>query len=195
MSLQTIYWSGSDDTNIVTTQSAGTIVMHFLQSPIGELAIGATERGLCLLEYADRDCLPAQVATLEKLLRARTRLGLNPYIQQASLELARYFDGELCGFDTPLEIVGTPFEYAVWKCLREIPYGNVASYSRIAAQCGHPGAQRAVGRANGSNKMAIVIPCHRVVKASGSLSGYGGGLWRKEFLLSLERKHATRLLL
>jgi len=175
-------------------RSADVILTHSLKSPLGELVLGSTEYGLCLLEYADRDCLPAQIAALEKLFGCRALPGMNQHLDRIAFELARYFDGELARFDTPLEIAGTPFERAVWECLTMIPYGNTASYSMVAEQVGHSRAQRAVGRANGSNKMAIVIPCHRVVTTTGTLGGYGGGLWKKQFLLDLERRYAAKLL-
>ncbi len=107
---------------------------------------------------------------------------------EACAQLAAYFAGELRTFDLPVRLVGTPFQQAVWAALRTIPYGEVRSYGAIAAAVGNPRASRAVGLANGRNPVSIVVPCHRVVGASGSLVGYGGGLARKETLLGLERR-------
>ena len=101
-------------------------------------------------------------------------------------ELGAYFEGRLRAFSIPLDPVGTPWQERVWARLRAIPYGETRSYSRIARELGREGAQRAVGRANGSNPIAIVVPCHRVIRENGDLSGYGGGLWRKKWLLEME---------
>ncbi len=102
-------------------------------------------------------------------------------------ELERYFAGELTTFETPLEVPGTEFQQAVWSALRDVPYGETISYGEQARRIGRPEAVRAVARANGDNRIAIIVPCHRVIGADGRLTGYGGGLWRKRRLLELER--------
>lgn len=102
-------------------------------------------------------------------------------------QLAEYFAGERTAFDLPLHLEGTDFQRRVWAALRDIPYGETWSYGQLAAHIGSPGASRAVGLANGRNPVAIVVPCHRVVGADGKLTGYGGGLERKQLLLDLER--------
>ena len=104
------------------------------------------------------------------------------------MELERYFVGTLTDFTVPLVFRGTPFEERVWRALVRIPYGETMSYAQLAAHVDAPGAQRAVGRANGMNRISIVLPCHRVVNADGKLGGYGGGLWRKHWLLALEKR-------
>jgi len=101
-------------------------------------------------------------------------------------QLGEYFDGRRRTFDVPLELAGNAFEQRVWDALREIPYGETVSYGQIAATIGQPGAARAVGLANGRNPVAVIVPCHRVIGADGTLTGYGGGLERKQFLLDLE---------
>ncbi len=113
--------------------------------------------------------------------------GCHPDLERLKDELARYFKAELKQFTVPLVFPGTPFQQRVWEALLRIPYGETRSYEDIAREVGSPGAVRAVGRANGMNRVAIVIPCHRVVNKSVALGGYGGGLWRKQFLLNLER--------
>jgi methylated-DNA-[protein]-cysteine S-methyltransferase len=110
---------------------------------------------------------------------------------EATRQLGAYFEGALTRFDLPLRPEGTPFQREVWEALRDIPYGATASYGEIARQVGRPGAARAVGWANGHNPISIIVPCHRVIGADGSLTGYGGGLERKERLLRLERDNAT----
>ena len=101
-------------------------------------------------------------------------------------ELNSYFEGILTDFKTDIDVNGTKFENTVWNKLLQIPYSETRSYGEIASELGKPGASRAVGRANGSNYLSIVIPCHRVIESSGKLRGYGGGLWRKKYLLDLE---------
>jgi O-6-methylguanine DNA methyltransferase len=114
-------------------------------------------------------------------------------MQQVKSELDAYFDGNLRQFTVPLQAPGTVFQESVWTALQKIPYGEVRSYGNIAAGIGKTTAVRAVGRANGDNRIAIIIPCHRVVGAAGELTGYGGGLWRKEYLLAMEQAQAFHL--
>jgi AraC family transcriptional regulator of adaptative response/methylated-DNA-[protein]-cysteine methyltransferase len=113
--------------------------------------------------------------------------GSSPLLDQLRRELEEYFAGRRREFAVDLTAPGTPFEERVWEALRTIPYGETWSYERLAQAVGSPGASRAVGSANGRNRIAILIPCHRVVNKDGRLGGYGGGLWRKEALLHLER--------
>jgi methylated-DNA-[protein]-cysteine S-methyltransferase len=112
----------------------------------------------------------------------------------AAGQLAGYFAGELTGFDLPLAMDGTGFQRRVWAALQQIPYGETVSYGQLADEIGAPGASRAVGLANGRNPIGIVVPCHRVIGADGSLTGYGGGMDRKRFLLDLERRVSGRTL-
>jgi methylated-DNA-[protein]-cysteine S-methyltransferase len=114
----------------------------------------------------------------------------HPVVRETLRQLAAYFSGELRDFDLPLDPHGTEFQRAVWRALLEIPYGETRSYSEIAQRVGRPAAVRAVGSANGSNPIAIIVPCHRVIGASGKLVGYGGGLPMKRMLLDLETEHA-----
>jgi methylated-DNA-[protein]-cysteine S-methyltransferase len=108
-------------------------------------------------------------------------------------QLAAYFAGELTEFDLAIELGGSPFQRRVWEALLDIPYGRTSSYGELAARIGKPGAARAVGLANGRNPIAIVVPCHRVIGASGTLTGYGGGLERKRHLLDLESGMSAQL--
>jgi AraC family transcriptional regulator of adaptative response/methylated-DNA-[protein]-cysteine methyltransferase len=115
--------------------------------------------------------------------------GKNDFLDRLQKELTGYFAGKIKKFTVPLIFPGTPFQMKVWKGLLDIPYGETRSYEDLAKTVGRPKGQRPVGRANGQNRIAIVIPCHRVVNKSGQLGGYGGGLWRKQFLLDLEAKN------
>ncbi len=118
----------------------------------------------------------------------------NPLIRETARQLDEFFQRERRTFDLPLDLAGTPFQLEVWNALLRIPYGETRSYGQLAVQLGHPGAARAVGTANGSNPVAIVVPCHRVIAAGGGLGGYGGGLDRKRFLLDLESGASARLI-
>jgi AraC family transcriptional regulator of adaptative response/methylated-DNA-[protein]-cysteine methyltransferase len=167
------------------------IFVTSMESPVGRLELGATDDGVCLIEFADRRALPTELAELERRLGKPVLPGINSHLEGIMDELERYFSGTLREFSTPLDIVGTLFQTRVWKVLCEIPYGRTLSYGQLAEKIGRPGAQRAVGQANGANHIAIVIPCHRVVQSDGQLRGYGGGLWRKQFLLDLEQGQAA----
>jgi AraC family transcriptional regulator of adaptative response/methylated-DNA-[protein]-cysteine methyltransferase len=169
------------------SRQAGCIVVSWVESPVGPLVVGAVEEGVCLLEFSDRRMLEAQFTTLRKRFSCAIVPGKHPHLDQLKEDLARYFAGQLTEFTVPLIYPGTPFQQAVWNGLQQIPYGETRSYEELARTVGSPGAQRAVGTANGMNRIAIVIPCHRVVNKGGQLGGYGGGLWRKQFLLDLER--------
>jgi methylated-DNA-[protein]-cysteine S-methyltransferase len=151
---------------------------HRVDSPIGELQLVGDGRSLTRLEMAPRG-FPAGAS------RDPEAFG------DAEEQLDAYFAGELTGFDLPLAPAGSGFQLAVWAALTRIPYGETASYGEIAAEVGRPDAVRAVGSTNGRNPIAVIIPCHRVIGADGTLMGYGGGLPRKRLLLELEAEHAA----
>lgn len=157
-----------------------------LLTPLGPMLVGTTDGALCLLEFVDRRALPNQIKRIRERLRAVFVPGWTESGVGVQRELAAYFDGELERFSSPIRPVGTDFQQCVWSALLDIPYGERRTYADIARVVGRPKAVRAVGTANGTNAIAIVIPCHRVVGADGRLAGYGGGLWRKQRLLDLE---------
>ncbi len=164
------------------------IVVSWLETPLGLIVTGATDEGICLLEYTDPVRLEKQFAALQRQFGGCAMVpGENEHLITLRRELTEYFAGERHDFDLPLVYPGTPFQERVWGELLHIPYGETRSYQELATSLGDHNAQRAVGTANGSNRIAIVIPCHRVVNKSGKLGGYGGGLWRKQLLLDLER--------
>lgn len=169
------------------------VQLRRLMSPLGPLLAGAVEEGLCLLEFAERRMLERQLATLARRFGAALLPGGHRHLDQVERELERYFAGGGAGFATPLALEGTPFQLRVWEELRRIPSGATISYGELAARIGQPSASRAVARANGDNRVAILVPCHRVIGADGRLTGYGGGLWRKQRLLELERGEETLL--
>jgi AraC family transcriptional regulator of adaptative response/methylated-DNA-[protein]-cysteine methyltransferase len=162
------------------------ILLSWLPSPLGPLVAGANSEGICLLEFTDRRMLETQFKTIRKRFGVAILPGSNAHLKQLDDELKRYFAGTLRKFTVKLTYPGTPFQENVWNELLTIPYGVTRSYQEMAKAVGTPKAVRAVGTANGKNRIAIVIPCHRVVNKSGKLGGYGGGLRRKEFLLKLE---------
>jgi AraC family transcriptional regulator, regulatory protein of adaptative response / methylated-DNA-[protein]-cysteine methyltransferase len=174
---------------VTPTAARGTtpIVATLVPSPLGPLLAAATDAGLCMLEFADRKKLPAQAADLTRWFELPVVPGTHPHIDQAIAELSEYFAGERQAFEVPLDLRGTPFQEQVWRELLRIPYGKTICYEELATRIGRPSAQRAVGMANGRNRLPIVIPCHRVIQKNGQLRGYGGGLWRKQFLLDLEQ--------
>lgn len=163
-------------------------------TPIGEMIAGATETHLVLLEYARRKRLDEQLARLTRTTGFTLERGETRIVNALRAQLDEYFRGERKDFTIPIDARGTPFQMRVWTQLRRIPYGTTTSYGRLALTLGSTEAVRAVARANGDNPLAILVPCHRVIGADGSLTGYGGGLWRKKKLLDLEaRTEALRL--
>lgn len=162
------------------------IHLTWLNSPLGPLVAGANGHGVCLLEFTDRRMLETQFKTLKQRFSQPLLPGMNDHLQQLKEEVTSYFAGKLRQFRVKLTYPGTPFQQDVWKQLLTIPYGQTRSYEDMARAVGSPKAVRAVGTANGKNRIAIVIPCHRVVNKNGQLGGYGGGLRRKEYLLQLE---------
>lgn len=172
-------------------KSNGTCaVVSWVKSPVSPLLLAANDAGLAALEFVGRTDLSGQMEDLRQSLGMPVVPGSHPLLTRAEKELAEYFAGERHDFTVPLAPIGTPFQRAVWDQLQRIPYGQTCSYEVLARAVKKPAsACRAVGQANGRNRIVILIPCHRVVNKDGSLGGYGGGLWRKKFLLELERKH------
>jgi AraC family transcriptional regulator of adaptative response/methylated-DNA-[protein]-cysteine methyltransferase len=145
------------------------------------------------LEFAERRMLDTQLKRLQQRMGRVFLPGDHPLMQQVKSELDAYFDGSLREFSVQLQSPGTLFQESIWEALQKIPYGETRSYGDIAAQIGQASAVRAAGRANGDNRISIIIPCHRVVGSDGELTGYGGGLWRKEYLLAMEQAQAFHL--
>ena len=167
--------------------SENSIVYRDFKSPLGPMIAGATPNGVCFLEWHDRGGVERIMERVEKRYNMPLRPGGNAHLERLEGELAGYFAGTEKRFLTSVDVTGTQFEQAVWGQLVAIPYGQTRGYGDLALALGKPGAQRAVGRANGANYVSIVIPCHRVIESNGNLRGYGGGLWRKKWLLELER--------
>ena len=162
------------------------ITLSWIRTAIGPLVVGTTDEAICLLEFSDRRMLESQLKTLRRRFRAALMPGTSRLVTALQQQLDQYFSGARRQFDLPLKCPGTSFQSKVWSTLLQIPYGETRSYQQVARTVGHPRAVRAVGTANGMNRIAILIPCHRVVNTNGALGGYGGGLWRKRLLLDLE---------
>ena len=155
-------------------------------TPVGPMLAGGTGEGICLLEFIDRRMLETQIKRVTHRLHARVLPGENQYFYLLKQQLDEYFASKRQQFDIPLVLAGTPFQQRVWTLLQSIPFGETRSYKQQAEALGDPAAIRAVARANGDNRISILIPCHRVIGSNGELVGYGGGLWRKQYLLNLE---------
>ena len=158
-----------------------------IETPIGTMYAAATAEGICMLEFTDRKMLETEFKDLAKSLNAIIIQGENPHFIPLEKELAEYFLGKRTEFTVPLSPVGTVFQKSVWKILMEIPYGETWNYKKQSEVLGDAKKVRAVANANGMNKISILIPCHRVIGSNGTLTGYGGGIWRKQKLLELEK--------
>ncbi|WEK70260.1 MAG: methylated-DNA--[protein]-cysteine S-methyltransferase [Candidatus Chryseobacterium colombiense] len=158
-----------------------------IETPLGTMFACAVEEGICLLEFTDRKNMDKQFISLSKALNAEIVQGENKHFKQLEEELKEYFEGKRQTFEVPLFTTGTQFQEKVWQLLREIPIGEIRTYKQQSELLGNPKAIRAVGTANGINKIAILIPCHRVIGSNGDLVGYAGGIWRKQKLLELEK--------
>jgi len=167
---------------------AKVVTVTRITTPLGPMVTGSIDDALCLLEFADRRMIETQIARLRKRLGCVFVSGETGLFGELTAELDRYFRGSLKEFSIPLLAPGTDFQRSVWNRLRAIPSGATRSYAEIAAEIGRPTAVRAVARANGDNRIAVLIPCHRVIGSDGKLTGYGGGLWRKQRLLEIEQE-------
>jgi AraC family transcriptional regulator, regulatory protein of adaptative response / methylated-DNA-[protein]-cysteine methyltransferase len=165
-----------------------------IETPLGEMIAGATSDGVCLLEFADRPILPDEYKDLAKHLKTFVAEGSNDHLENLKNQLTEYFSGSRKDFSIPLVTPGTAFQVSVWKELQNIQFGEVRSYQEQASALNRPGAVRAVANANGMNRISIVIPCHRVIGSDGTLTGYGGGLKRKKWLLDHEKKYSGKAL-
>ncbi len=169
----------------------GGLFAERIETPLGSMLAIADDAGLRLLEFVDRRALERELSILRSRLKTNVVPGEHRHLAATRRQLADYFSGKKLEFTVPLAPVGSPFQLRDWKLLQAIPAGETRSYSWMAEQLGDKEMRRAVGRANGENMLCIIIPCHRVIRADGTLCGYGGGLWRKKWLLEHERKHSA----
>ena len=157
-----------------------SILVHRMSSPLGNMLLAAAGGALCGIYFSGQKHLPEDLPTW----REDDRL---PAFVAARAQLAEYFSGARTQFDLPLAPSGTAFQRAVWNAIAAVPFGATISYAELAARAGHAGSARAAGAATGRNPLSIVVPCHRIIGADGSLTGYAGGIERKSALLALER--------
>ena len=170
------------------SKSANTpLLLNRISTDLGPMVVAASDQSIVLLEFADRRTLETQLKRVQKHFKTVFVSGKNDVIEQCESELKQYFSGTLREFTVPVDSPGTEFQTSVWSQLRQVEYGKTTSYDRIARAIGRKGASRAVGTANGNNRLAIIIPCHRVIRSDGSISGYAGGVWRKKWLLTHEQ--------
>ena len=166
------------------------IAITKIETELGIMIAGAVDEGICLLEFSDRRMLNTEYKVLERYLQTTVAEGENKHFKTLINQLKEYFEGTRKEFSLPLVIPGTDFQQAVWKELMKIPFGTTRSYQEQSEALGKPESIRAVANANGMNRISIVIPCHRIIGSDGKLTGYGGGLKRKKWLLDHEKKHS-----
>lgn len=169
----------------------GLLRASWIATPLGDMIAVASEMHLHLLEFTERKALPAELRKLRAATKDGIGIGRTAVTEQASAELDAFFAGRLAVFETPVFQSGSAFSQEVWEELRRIPAGTTRNYAEIARRIGRPAATRAVARANGANQIALMVPCHRVLGADGALTGYGGGLWRKQRLLEIELQYRS----
>lgn len=167
------------------------ITMTTFDTPLGPMLAGATIEGICILEFKNRIRLEKEIADLQKLLDATVVFGKTGHLELVEKELNEYFAGKRKIFSVPLHMPGNEFAKSVWKALQEIPYGKTCSYKDQADRMNNPKAIRAIASTNGRNRLAIIIPCHRVIGSNGSMTGYAAGVDKKKWLLKFERENSA----
>jgi AraC family transcriptional regulator of adaptative response/methylated-DNA-[protein]-cysteine methyltransferase len=179
-SLSEISRKNPDETDLIQIEGIST--------PLGVMYAASTAEGICLLEFEDYRMLNNELNYLQKKYNAGFQIGRNRHINMLESQLQEYFIGERKVFEITMQIPGTDFQQSVWQLLKSIPYGSTSSYKEQAVKLGRPGAVRAVASANGMNRIAILVHCHRIIGSDGSLTGYSGGLARKKWLLEHEKR-------
>lgn len=170
------------------SEDVNCLLARWIDTPLGAMVAFGNNDGIHLLEFVDRRRLEIEISELRHRTKSVIVPGTNTHLENLAEELKNYFEGTAIKFTSPVVMGGSSFEQGVWRLLQTIPPGETRSYAKIAQTIGRPTAARAVGRANGRNCLALIIPCHRVIRADGTLCGYGGGIWRKQWLLEHERR-------
>lgn len=180
--------------DIKTSELHDTIMIRItkIETPLGEMIAAATKQGICLLEFNDRYDPGPENEYFEEIFEDTVRYGMNRHLRALKKQLKEYFKGKRRDFDIPVIKQGTEFQQSVWKDLQKIPFGTTRTYLEQARSINNPRSVRAVAGANASNRIAIVIPCHRVIGSDGRLVGYGGGIERKKWLLDHEKKYSGK---
>lgn len=162
------------------------ILSSEINTPIGKMIAGATSKGICLLEFDEPERLEKHKKHFLKTRNFEIRQGDSPFFEELEKQISAYFNKKLSVFSVPLDLIGSDFQLQVWNELLKIPFGQTRTYKQQSIAIGNVKSIRAVASANGDNSVSIIVPCHRVIGADGSLTGYGGKIWRKKFLLELE---------
>lgn len=170
------------------------IALKRIDTPLGRMRVGATDKGICLFDFQFRRAVEGIMERVERLLDDKFVEADSPYFSILEAQIAEYFNGTRKDFDVPLHLTGTPFQKSVWEALTKIPFGETRSYKQQSVVMGQEKAIRAIASANGDNPVAIIIPCHRIIGEDGSLTGYSGGLQRKQQLLDLERRYSGKFM-
>lgn len=173
------------------SKNKNIILINRTTTPLGPMFVCATDNGICLLEFVDRKKLETEFMDLQRLLNATIIWGENQHIIQAKMEIDEYFKGQRKVFKVKIEAPGTHFQQIAWDCLQNIKYGSTTSYEKQAAAIKSPKALRAIASANGANRIAIIVPCHRVVGKNGNMTDYNGGIERKKWLLDHEKNQVS----
>lgn len=172
---------------MISNSTKLSLTSSYIKTKLGTMLAIASDEALYALEFSDKPNLENEIEHLTKELNATIAEGSNPIIKSIESELGQYFAGTLKEFKTPVNTIGTPFQQLAWSELKRVPYGQTISYSAQSNALGRPKAYRAVANANGTNHLAIIIPCHRIINSNGALGGYAGGLSRKKALIEHER--------
>lgn len=186
MNTQTEITQYFNELNFRQPETANPLHAQIFPTPLGEMLAICSATGLCLLEFVGQPRLEREIYQITQAKQAQIIFQPHDLLQEIAVQIQQYFSGSLKNFSVPLDFVGTDFQQRVWRILQTIPYGKILSYAEQAAKLGNPKAVRAVAAANGRNKISIIVPCHRVIGSNGTLTGYAGGLSRKQFLLELE---------
>ncbi len=168
------------------------IALSHIDTPVGKMLMGATDAGICLFDFEYRKRIGPIMERVQQHVGEKFADGYHPLFDVLTTQVNEYFTGERKDFTVPLHLAGSPFQVSVWQALLQIPYGETRTYKQQSIFLGNEKAIRAVAGANGENGIAILVPCHRVVGTNGSLTGYGGGLQRKQWLLTHENKHSGK---
>lgn len=175
------------------SDNTGNVIhVTYIETGLGTMVAAATDKGICMLEFPDYKHLLLEFKQLVSYFKTTLEERDSPHFHTLQKQMDEYFDGKRKAFDIPLDMVGTDFQKTAWEALLTIPYGTTSSYGELANSLGKSTSARAIANANGKNKIAIIIPCHRIIGADGSLTGYAGGLERKEKLLDLEQQHLSQ---
>ena len=174
-------------------ETTGVLMADCINTPLGVMFSLCDARSLHLLEFNDRRALGTEIRAMERAAKGQIGIGSTAATERLRHELAQYFAGTRARFDIGLTLHGKGFTVSVWRALCDIEAGQTRTYGALAAHLGRADAVRAVARANGANQIAILVPCHRILAADGALTGYGGGLWRKQALIDLERQYRHQL--